>query len=81
MFDGLLVQTEQVALILKDGHINKIIVFECNYELEEVLLINCLPFNNIDCRSLSIDTEYLVLSIRVTNYQALACARYQIKQE
>ena len=28
MFDGLLVQTEQVALILKDGHINKIIVFE-----------------------------------------------------
>jgi hypothetical protein len=81
MFDGLLVQTEKVALILKDGHINKIIVFECNYELEEVLHINCLPFDNIDCKSLSIDTESLALSIRVTNYQALACARYQIKQE
>jgi hypothetical protein len=36
MFDGLLVQTEQVALILKDGHINKIIVFECKIKINQI---------------------------------------------
>jgi len=38
--------------------------------------INCLPFDNIDCRSLSTDAESLALSIRFTNYRPLACAHY-----